>query len=76
MNRGNRTYNAAYHSAGAGRAIAVTLTCGCQTNVRSTPMNKASTYPCPSNQGHGYSVNWTSWDDGTRTGTNDRHKGE
>lgn len=52
------------------RSVCVTLTCGCQVLARSTPMNKRTTYPCPSNAGHGYNLLWIRWRDDGRVGEN------
>ena len=51
----------------------VTLTCGCRIRLRNNPHRKGGKFSCPSGQGHGYSLTWTSWTDtvtgmeGTRT---------
>jgi hypothetical protein len=57
--------------------VTVWLTCHCRLRVRNTPINTKTTYPCPSNRGHGYNRGWTRWetDDG-RAGFNKTTRGE
>lgn len=52
------------------RRVSVTLTCGCAVKARNAPINTKTTYPCPSNAGHGYQVRWQGWTDGGRSNTN------
>ncbi|AXH66322.1 hypothetical protein SEA_SATIS_163 [Streptomyces phage Satis] len=44
--------------------VTVTLKCGCKVKVRTKPLIATAKYVCRSNQGHGYSVPWTEYQDG------------
>ena len=45
----------------------ITLECGCTVRARNSPLRPQIKYACRSNIGHGYSVRWSSWTDGTKT---------
>lgn len=38
--------------------VSVTLACGHQVTLRNQPMNVHSTFQCPANVGHGYTLPW------------------
>lgn len=50
----------------------IELTCGCQRTERNAPINDGVTYPCPSNQGHGYRLGWVRWKRGNVSRANRR----
>jgi hypothetical protein len=41
----------------------ITLECGCTIATRNTAQDRRSKYACSTNQGHGYSLGWTSTTD-------------
>jgi hypothetical protein len=41
--------------------VALALVCGCVIRVRDRPRQVNRRYPCPSNLGHGYQVQWASY---------------
>jgi hypothetical protein len=58
------------HRGSISNPVKVTLSCGCVMKVKNRPLRPSTTYPCPSNAGHGYSVSWASWEENGKRGDN------
>lgn len=52
----------------------ITLSCGCRIRTRNHPLRPHNRYRCPYGLGHGYSVPWAVWTNGTRSQTNPKEQ--